>query len=305
MLFRSQTNDSGPTNVVVTSIDAAGNTATETFNGLVTIDTVAPTITINGEASNNATTTLAKAGDVITTTFTSTDPVTSVTIGGHTVTATPVIGQANTYTASYTVQTSDNAGSTNVVVRSTDAAGNTATQTFNGLVTIDTVAPTATITVNDITADNLININEFYGSDLPVTGTVSGDAHVGDVITLTVGTHTYTGTVAADLTYSIDVPADVLAGSSQVTASITTTDAAGNSSTANSTHTFNTDLLAPTITINGETSNNGVNSLARAGDVITTTFTSTDTVTSVTIGGHTVTATPVIGQANKIGRAHV
>ena len=117
--YTVQTNDSGPTNVVVTSIDAAGNTATETFNGLVTIDTVAPTITINGEASNNATTTLAKAGDVITTTFTSTDPVTSVTIGGHTVTATPVIGQANTYTASYTVQTSDNAGSTNVDRKST------------------------------------------------------------------------------------------------------------------------------------------------------------------------------------------
>ena len=42
----------------------------------------------------------------------------------------------------------------------TDAAGNTATATDDQAYTVDTVAPVASITLDAITADNVVNIAE-------------------------------------------------------------------------------------------------------------------------------------------------
>ena len=186
-------------------------------------------------------TTLAKAGDTVTVAFTSTDPNTAVTIGGHTATVTH--GDGTNYTASYTVQSSDT-GSTNVSVTSTDAAGNSTTQTATGTVTVDTTAPTPTITVNAITADNTLNIAESAGN-VDVTGAVT-NAQAGDAVTLTVGTHTYTGAVGTDMTYNIAVPGTVLDGSTTVHASVTTTDAAGNAGTGSADHAYAVNITAPT-----------------------------------------------------------
>ena len=119
----------------VRTIDLAGNVTTGTGHSY-TLDTIAPSVSITSETSNNATSTLAKAGDVITVAFTSTDTVTSVTIGGRTATVTNTGG--NNYTATYTVQSADNALATTVAVTSTDVAGNTTTQNLAAAVTIDT-----------------------------------------------------------------------------------------------------------------------------------------------------------------------
>jgi len=124
-------------------VDAVGNTSSASLAASVTIDTVAPVIAIGGESSSNAVSTLAKAGDVITTTFTSTDSVTSVTIGGKTAAVTD-LGNGS-YKATYTVASGDNATSTAVVVNSVDAAGNTNSASLAASVTIDTVAPTAPV----------------------------------------------------------------------------------------------------------------------------------------------------------------
>ena len=52
-------------------------------------------------------------------------------------------------------------------------------------VVIDTVAPVASITLDAITADSIINAAE-AGGTVAVTGTVGGDVQVGDTVTLTV-----------------------------------------------------------------------------------------------------------------------
>ena len=50
---------------------------------------------------------------------------------------------------------------------------------------IDTVAPVASITLDAITADNIVNAAE-AGGTVAVTGTVGGDVQVSDTVTLTV-----------------------------------------------------------------------------------------------------------------------
>ncbi|MGL6453163.1 Ig-like domain-containing protein, partial [Aeromonas veronii] len=88
-------------------------------------------------------------------------------------------------------------------------------------------------------ADDVINAAE-SGQDIAVTGQVGGDVQVGDIVTLTVNGKAFTGTVAADKSFSIDVPgSDLVAdGDKVIDASVTTTDAAGNSTTATDTESY-------------------------------------------------------------------
>ncbi|MEI2422614.1 Ig-like domain-containing protein, partial [Arthrospira platensis SPKY2] len=66
----------------------------------------------------------------------------------------------------------------------------------------------------------------------------------GDTVTLTVGNETYTGEVDADGNYAIDVPGSVLADNSQVAASVSGTDAAGNSYSAETERDYGVNLSA-------------------------------------------------------------
>ena len=59
-------------------------------------------------------------------------------------------------------------------VTATDAAGNATTATDDQAYTVDTVAPAASITLDAITADNIVNAAE-AGGTVAVTGTVGGD----------------------------------------------------------------------------------------------------------------------------------
>ncbi len=97
-----------------------------------------------------------------------------------------------------------------------------ATATDTQAYSVDTLAPTATITLDAITADNILNAAE-AGSTVAVTGTVGGDVADGDTITLTVDGVDYPGTVSAGV-FSINVPGSALAadGDATVEASVTT-----------------------------------------------------------------------------------
>ncbi|MDO8464350.1 MAG: Ig-like domain-containing protein, partial [Gallionella sp.] len=83
-----------------------------------------------------------------------------------------------------------------------------------------------------------------------VTGTVTGDAKAGDTVTLKVGDNQYTGTVAANGTYSINVPGSALAANASVGASVTATDASGNTFKATADHGYSVDTTVepPVIT---------------------------------------------------------
>ncbi|TLU85979.1 MAG: Ig-like domain-containing protein, partial [Chlorobium sp.] len=155
-------------------------------------------------------------------------------------------------------------------------------------VILDSVPPVASITLDNVTADNVLNINEAAGI-VAVTGTAGGDIQAGNIITLSVNNTNYTGTVKADHTFSINVPGNMLSADADLTinASATAvTDAAGNSTVATVNHTYTKDLAAPlpTITVNSVTADNILNS-----DEAASTVTVTGTVNNEVQIGNTVT----------------
>ena len=140
----------------------------------------------------------------------------------------------------YSITTSPLSDGMNVLhITSTDSAGNTSKTALG--VTIDTSA-TASISVDAITADNVIDASE-SASTIAVTGSVSGDVHDGATVTLTVNGSDYNGTVTGGR-YSIDVSGSDLAADNNVRAAVNGTDAAGNIATANTLHSYSTDTTA-------------------------------------------------------------
>ena len=121
-------------------------------------------------------------------------------------------------------------------VTASDVFGNTAKATVKA--TIDTVAQ-ATITVDPITADNILTASE-ANTTIAVTGKVGGDAEPGDVVTLTINSKQFVGVVKPDLTYSIDVPGSDLAADpdTKVDAKVTGEDVAGNAFVATGDQVF-------------------------------------------------------------------
>ena len=139
---------------------------------LLDLDTEAPIVTHLGETSNNARNTLAKAGDVITESFTSTDLVTSVLINGQT--ASVVHGEGNNYTASYTAQANSINGPSIAAITAQDLAGNVTTSSYTGSVVVDTVAPSLTI---DPDSSRLSFVNSLQN-----IRTISGTGEAGSTI---------------------------------------------------------------------------------------------------------------------------
>ncbi|MCW9709969.1 Ig-like domain-containing protein [Avibacterium sp. 21-586] len=142
---------------------------------------------------------------------------------------------------------------TKVVVTTTkDGVDNTAELTD---VVIDKTAPTPVITELKVSADDQISTAEQAETNTAVTGTVTG-AKAGDTVTVKVaGSDTkYTGTVGSDgSTFSVEVPTQALkdAGTKSVTASVSSTDTAGNTGTSadkTTSYTVESADPAPTLT---------------------------------------------------------
>ena len=129
------------------------------------------------------------------------------------------------------------------------------------------VTASATITVDKITADNIINTAEAAGN-IKVTGTVGGDAASGDIIGLTVNGTDYSGTANAGNNFTISVSGIDLKSDFSFDVTVEGTDTAGNpfSATTTSTHTADTTVSA-TITIDNITADNIVNAAEAAGDI--------------------------------------
>ncbi|WP_390962394.1 Ig-like domain-containing protein [Pectobacterium aroidearum] len=267
----------GDVSATVTTRDTAGNVTTANTNHTYGVDTVAPTasisiddvtsdnvinasesgqtIAVTGKVDNDV-----KAGDAVT-----------VKVGTETYQTTV---NADGKTWSVNVPGSVLAANSDVsaTVTTRDTAGNVTTANTSHAYGVDTVAPTASITIDNVTSDNVINAAE-SGQTIAVTGKVDNDVKAGDAVTVKVGTETYQTTVNADgKTWSVNVPGSVLAANSDVNASVTTRDAAGNVTTANTSHAYGVDTVAPTasITIDNVTSDNVINA-AESGQTIAVT----------------------------------
>jgi hypothetical protein len=199
---------------------------------------------------------------------------------------------------SISVPGSDLAADTSVAasVNTTDTAGNTGTGSDTQTYTVDTVPPSVTIAVNDVTADNVLNAAE-AGGNVTITGSTTG-TKAGDTVSLVVNGNTYTGTVDASGNFSISVPGSDLVADSDTTiaASVSSTDAAGNTGTGtgNKPFTVNGAAPAPTITLNDVTLDNVLNAAEAGGNVTitgSTTGTQTGDTVNLVVNGQTFTAT--------------
>ncbi|OOE55856.1 hypothetical protein BZG13_14745, partial [Salinivibrio sp. ML323] len=92
-----------------------------------------------------------------------------------------------------------------VVVSSSDDAGNTVDSRVTSTHTVDQTADAGTVSVNDITNDDVINAQE-AGETIPVTGSASGgDIAANDQVTMTINGTEYTTTVDENGEWSVDV----------------------------------------------------------------------------------------------------
>ncbi|EEQ3881107.1 Ig-like domain-containing protein [Escherichia coli] len=264
-----------------------GNSATTTH--AYSVDASAPTVTINtiaGDDILNA----AEAGAALTITGSSTAEA------GQTVTVTL---NGTNYTG--TVQTDGSwsvgipaanvsawpAGPLTVEVDGQSSANNPVSVSHPFTVDLTAVA----ISINTVASDDVINAAE-KGTNLTLSGSTSG-IESGQTVTVTFGGKTYTASVAANGSWSVNVPAADLAtlpeGAANVQASVSS--ASGNSASA--THAYSVDASAPTLTINTIASDDILNA-AEAGSPLTISGTSTaetgQTVT-VTLNGATYTGT--------------
>jgi surface protein len=242
-------------------------------------DTVAPTLNAVSIGSNNNTTTLAKAGDIVTLQFTASEPIQTpiVTFSSglnvltnRTITYTNTNSPGNTWTATYTVNANDSDGSVSYSIAYKDlpylesdgnegtvlTSGNDGTPVTsgNGSVTIDTTAPTlnaVSIGSNNNTTTlakvgDIVTL-EFTASE-PIEEPVVTFQSGGEAITDTSITYTNTNSPVNTWTATYTVNANDTNGS--VSYSIAYTDLAGNAgNTGTVTGSVTVDTTVPVVEI--------------------------------------------------------
>ncbi|MZG57791.1 retention module-containing protein, partial [Photobacterium lucens] len=253
----------------VTTSDGAGHEATATNDKPYTVDTeINASITIDNVTADNvvnekeAKETIAlhgavggdvKVGDEVT-----------INVDGHEY-KTKVVEQDGKLGWTVDVEGSvlANASKDHITaqVTATDSAGNSATANAVHDYSVKTLD--ASITIDDVTCDNVIN-DEESKEVIPLHGSVGGGVKAGDEVTINVDGHEYkTKVVEQDgkLGWTVDVEGSVLANVSKdhITAQVTATDSAGNSETATAEHDYSVKSLSASITIDNVTADNVIN----------------------------------------------
>ncbi|MGO5564776.1 BapA/Bap/LapF family large adhesin [Acinetobacter baumannii] len=279
----------------VTFTDAAGNSSTVNDTQTYTLDTTAPDAPVINPVNG-------------------TDPITGTAEPGSTVTVTYPNGDTATVVAgpdgSWSVPNPGLNDGDEVEAIATDPAGN---PSLPGTAIVDAVGPNTdgvNFAVDSVTADNVINASEASGN-VTVTGVlknVPADA-ANTVVTVVINGQTYTATVDSTAgTWTVSVPGSDLTADADKTidAKVTFTDAAGNSSSVNDTHTYTVDTVAPNAPVlDPINATDPVSGQAEPGSTVTVTYPDGTTATVVAgtdgswsvpnpgnlVDGDTVTAT--------------
>lgn len=278
----------GTVTISATITDSAGNSSTQTHNVQVNTAAVSLSVsTISGDNLINA----AEAGSALTLSGTGTNfatgTVVTVLLNGKGYSATiQSNGSWSVNVPAADVAALSDGTSYTVSASAQDSAGNSATASRS--VAVDLTAPV--ISINTVSTDDRLSAAE---QQQPLTLNGSTSAEVGQTVTVTFGSKTYTATVAANGTWALNVPAADLAalgqGAQTITASVN--DRAGNPGQA--THALTVDTVAPTVTIATVAGDDIINNAEQlAGQTIsgTTTAEVGQTVT-VTFNGQTWSAT--------------
>jgi len=222
-------------------------------------------------------------------TFQSGDPVT-LTVAGSAVGSGTVDGSGH-YSINVPVSSLEGSSSVVASVAASDGHGNSTTVTTHQSYSFEAMPQ---VTIDGLNASYVVNIGEENATaTVAVTGTVTGTYQQGDVVTLTVGSQTFTGSVDGSGKYSIGVPGSVLEGSTSIGASVVAHDAQNNSASASSSHAYSVEAM-PQITVNpvGDlniSEENSSTNIAVTGHV-SGTFSAHDQVT-LAVGDHSYTGT--------------
>ena len=272
--------------VRVTNVNGNSATATHEYS----VDSAAPTVTINTIASDNiinaseaaagvtvSGTSTAETGQTLTVTLNGTNYQTTVQADGSwslTLPASDLTALANNgYTLTASVS---------------DLAGNPGSASKG--VTVDTTAPV--ISFNTVAGDDVINNVEHTQAQI-ISGTATG-AVAGDRLVVTIAGQQYVTSTDASGNWSVGVPASVISGLADgtVTISATITDSAGNSSTQ--THNVQVNTAAVSLSVSTISGDNIINA-AEAGSALTLSGTGTNfaagTVVTVLLNGKGYSAT--------------
>ncbi|MCU6346287.1 Ig-like domain-containing protein [Enterobacter quasiroggenkampii] len=277
--------------VIVTAsvTDAAGNTGTGSHN--VTVDTGLPSVNFNAISDDNVLNAVEKGQDLSvsgTSANLAEGTVVTVTLNGKNYTATTAADGS----WSLTVPAADLAGlgqaNYTLNATATNGVGNSVSNTANLLV--DTALPT--VTINTVAGDNVINAAEVAAGQT-LSGTVA-NAEAGNTVTVTIGGNSYTATVQNDLTWSVNVPSDVLTALGNGSLSVTATVTNGHGNTGTGEREIAIDANLPGLRVDTVAGDNVVNSIEHAQNLIVTGSSdglAPGTALTVTINGKDYAAT--------------
>ncbi|ENT8180301.1 Ig-like domain-containing protein [Enterobacter hormaechei] len=253
----------GSVTVTASVTDAAGNTGSGTHN--VTVDTGLPSVSFNAISDDNVLNAVEKGQDLSvsgTSANLTEGTVVTVTLNGKNYTATT----AADGTWSLTVPAADLAGlgqaSYTLNATATNGVGNSVSSSANLLV--DTALPT--VTINTVAGDNVINAAEVAAGQT-LSGTVA-NAEAGNTVTVTIGGHSYTATVQNNLSWSVNVPSDVLTALGNGSLSVTATVTNGHGNTGTGEREIAIDANLPGLRVNTVAGDDVVNTIEHAQNLI-------------------------------------
>ena len=279
----------GSVTVTASVTDAAGNTGSGTHN--VTVDTGLPSVSFNAISDDNVLNAVEKGQDLSvngTSANLAEGTVVTVTLNGKNYTATT----AADGTWSLTVPAADLAGlgqaSYTLNATATNGVGNSVSTTANLLV--DTALPT--VTINTVAGDNVINAAEVAAGQT-LSGIVA-NAEAGNTVTVTIGGHSYTATVQNNLSWSVNVPSDVLTALGNGSLSVTATVTNGHGNTGTGEREIAIDANLPGLRVNTVAGDDVVNTIEHAQNLIVSGSSdglAPGTALTVTVNGNDYAAT--------------
>ncbi|EPL3462821.1 beta strand repeat-containing protein [Enterobacter ludwigii] len=278
----------GTVTVSVSVTDAAGNTGSGTHN--VTVDTGLPSVGFSTLSGDNVLNAVEKGQDLSvsgTSANLAEGTLVTVTLNGKQYTATTAADGG----WSLTVPAADLAalGEANYTLSATatNTVGNSVSNTAN--LQVDTALPT--VIINTVAGDNVINAAEVAAGQT-LSGTVA-HAEAGNTVTVTMGGNSWTATVQDDLTWSVNVPSEVLTALGNGGLSVTATVTNGHGNTGSSERDITIDASLPGLRVDTVAGDDVINSIEHGQNLIVSGSSdglAAGTALTVTVNGKTYAA---------------
>ncbi|MFP2361711.1 Ig-like domain-containing protein [Enterobacter ludwigii] len=278
----------GTVTVSVSVTDAAGNTGSGTHN--VTVDTGLPSVGFDTLSGDNVLNAVEKGQDLSvsgTSANLAEGTLVTVTLNGKQYTATTAADGG----WSLTVPAADLAalGEANYTLSATatNTVGNSVSNTAN--LQVDTAMPT--VIINTVAGDNVINAAEVAAGQ-----TIGGkvvNAEAGNTVTVTLGGNTLTATVQDDLTWSVNVPSEVLTALGNGGLSVTATVTNGHGNTGSGERDITIDASLPGLRVDTVAGDDVINSIEHGQNLIVSGSSdglAAGTALTVTVNGKTYAA---------------